>query len=154
MTEGNGVIIIKEELTNILNESLKAKDVIKVSVIRLLKSAIKNAEIDKRRELADDEIYGLISSAIKQRRESITEFQKGKRQDLVDKETSELKILEKFLPPQLSKEEITKLINDAVKDVSAIGPRDIGKVMSAIMPKVRGKADGTEVNRLVREILK
>ena len=145
---------MKEQLTNILNESLKAKDTVKVSVVRLLKSAIKNAEIDKRRELTDDEIYGLIASAIKQRKESITEFQKGKRQDLVDIETSELKILEKFLPPQLSKEEITKLISDVIKDVNAIGFKDIGKVMSAIMPIVRGKADGSEVNRLVREILK
>ncbi|MFH1824016.1 MAG: GatB/YqeY domain-containing protein [Candidatus Firestonebacteria bacterium] len=145
---------LREKLDEDLKIAVKAKDSLKVSTIRLLKSAFRNAEIAKIKKFSDDEILAVVQTSIKQRKESIEQFKTGNRNDLAEKEENEKKILESYLPPQLSVDEIKKLIEDAVKEVGASTPKDIGKVMGKLMSLVRGKADGNLVNQIVRERLK
>ena len=144
---------LKERLKEDMKAALKAKDKEKLSVIRMLQSLIKNAEIDKRGELTDEEIISLLMKYAKQRRESIELYEKGGRQDLVEKERRELQIVESYLPKQMSEEEIRELVAKVIEEVGASSPKDIGKVMQAVMPKVKGRADGSLVNRIVRELL-
>ncbi len=144
---------LKERLKEDMKAALKAKDKEKLSVIRMLQALIKNAEIDKRGELTDEEIISLLQKYAKQRRESIEMYEKGGRQDLVEKEKRELEIVEGYLPKQMSEEEIRELVAEVIKEVGASSPKDLGKVMQAVMPKVKGRADGSLVNRVVRELL-
>ncbi len=144
---------LKERLKEDMKAALKAKDKEKLSVIRMLQALIKNAEIDKRGELTDEEIISLLQKYAKQRRESIEMYEKGGRQDLVEKEKRELEIVEGYLPKQMSEEEIRELVAEVIKEVGASSPKDFGKVMQAVMPKVKGRADGSLVNRVVRELL-
>jgi uncharacterized protein YqeY len=144
---------LKEQIDADYKAAMKARDDLKVSVLRLLRSAIHNAEIDKQRTLTDDEILGVIQSEVRKRRESIEAFQLGGRQDLVEREQAELAILEGYLPKALTREELEALVRETVREVGALSVRDMGKVMSALMPKVRGRADGREVSNLVRQIL-
>ncbi|MEO2064889.1 MAG: GatB/YqeY domain-containing protein [Desulfurobacteriaceae bacterium] len=144
---------LKERLKEDMKAALKAKDKEKLSVIRMLQALIKNAEIDKRGELTDEEIVSLLQKYAKQRRESIEMYEKGGRQDLVEKEKRELEIVESYLPKQMSEEEIRELVAEVIKEVGASSPKDLGKVMQAVMPKVKGRADGSLVNRVVRELL-
>jgi len=132
---------------------MKAKDTAKVSTLRLLISEIKNKEIDKRGELTDDEILAVIQKAVKQRKESIEQYEKAGRSDLVEKEKKELEILEAYLPQPLSEEELEAIIDEAIKEAQATSVKDMGKVMKIVMPKVRGRADGKIVNQKVREKL-
>ncbi len=145
--------MLADQLTEELKKALKAHDERKVSVIRLLKATIKNKEIEKKRALTDDEILGIIASAVKQRQESIEAFKKGGRTDLVDKETEELRILQAFLPEPLSTEELKEEIKKVVEEVGASSLKDMGKVMKVLMPRVRGRAEGGKVNSLVKEFL-
>lgn len=142
-----------DRLTEEMKESLRGGDHIKVSVIRLLKSAIKNREIEKMAPLTEEEIVDVIMSAVKQRRESIEQFQKGGREDLVQKEESELKILQTFLPQQLSEEELINEIKAVIREVGAASPRDIGKVMKILIPRVKGRAEGAKVSSMVKELM-
>lgn len=144
---------LKEQIDADYKSAMKARDSLKISVLRLLRSAIHNTEIDKQRPLTDDEILSVIQSEVRKRRESIEAFQQGGRQDLMEKEQRELEILESYLPKQLTREELEILIKETIKEVGAFSVRDMGKVMGALMPKVRGRADGREVNNLVRQIL-
>lgn len=144
---------LTQQLQTDLIEAQKAKDALKVSVLRFLLSAVKNREIELRplnKEMDDNEVIGVISKQVKQRAESIVEFEKGGRKDLVDKETAELAILKSYLPSQLS-EEVLKIVQEAVTQAGAKSPSDMGKVMAILMPKVKGKADGSLVSRLVKE---
>lgn len=145
---------LTQQLQTDLIEAQKAKDALKVSVLRFLLSAVKNREIELRplnKEMDDNEVIGVISKQVKQRAESIVEFEKGGRKDLVDKETAELAILKSYLPSQLSEEEVLKIVQEAVTQAGAKSPSDMGKVMAILMPKVKGKADGSLVSRLVKE---
>lgn len=144
---------LKERLSSELKDSLKSGEKLKVSVIRLVLSALKNREIEKRGVLSEEEIIDLLVSLSKQRKESIESFKKGGRQDLVDKETAELKIIESYLPQQLTLEEIREKIREAIMESGASGAKDIGKVMKVLMPKVKGRADGRLVNEMVKEFL-
>ncbi len=144
---------LKEKLLQDMKEAMKAKDKVRLSTIRMINSLIKNAEIEKRGELTDDEIVQLLMKYAKQRRESIEMYEKGGRQDLVEKEKAELAIVESYLPKQLSEEEIRDIVKQAIEETGASSPKDLGKVMKVVMPKVRGKADGSVVNRIVREML-
>jgi hypothetical protein len=144
---------LKEQIDADYKAAMKARDDLKVSVLRLLRSAIHNAEIDKQRALTDDEILGVIQSEVQKRHESIEAFQQGGRQDLVEREQAELAILESYLPKALTREELEALVRETVREVGALSVRDMGKVMSALMPKVRGRADEREVSNLVRQIL-
>ncbi len=144
---------LKEKLLQDMKEAMKAKDKVRLSTIRMINSLIKNAEIEKRGELTNDEIVQLLMKYAKQRRESIEMYEKGGRQDLVEKEKAELAIVESYLPKQLSEEEIRDIVKQAIEETGASSPKDLGKVMKVVMPKVRGKADGSVVNRIVREML-
>jgi len=144
---------LKERLKEDMKAAMKAKDKERLSVIRMLQSLIKNAEIDKRGELTDEEIVSLLMKYAKQRRESIELYEKGGRQDLVEKEKRELQIVESYLPKQMDEDEIRELVAKVIEEVGASSPKDIGKVMQAVMPKVKGRADGSVVNKIVRELL-
>jgi uncharacterized protein YqeY len=144
---------LKERLSSELKDSLKSGDRLKLSTIRLIMASLKNREIEKRGSLSEEEIIDLLVSLSKQRKESIEEFKKGGRQDLVDKETEELKIIESYLPQQLTPEEIKKIIGETITETGASGSKDIGKVMKVLMPKVKGRADGKLVNEMVKELL-
>ncbi len=144
---------LKERIDADYKEAMKARDELRVSVLRLLRSALHNAEIDKQRPLTEDEILGVIQSEARKRREFIEAFQQGGRQDLVAREQAELAILESYLPKPLTREELVELVQATIREVGALSLRDMGKVMAALMPKVRGRADGREVNELVRQLL-
>lgn len=144
---------LKERIDADYKAAMKERNELQVSVLRLLRSAIHNAEIDKRRALSDDEILGVIQSEVRKRQESIDAFQQGGRQDLVERERAELAILQSYLPQALTRDELLALIQETVQQVGALSVRDMGKVMGALMPKVRGRADGREVSELVRQTL-
>ena len=114
---------------------------------------LKEKDLEKESQLIDEEVIDVISSEIKKRKESILEFKKGERQDLVDKETKEKAILEKYLPEQLSEEELQKLVKEAIEKIGAKEIKDMGKVMAELMPQVKGKADGSLVSKAVKELL-
>ena len=136
-----------------LKNSIKVQDKEKLLVVRGLKTAIKNKQVELRQELTDDQILGVISSELKKCKEAIEKFTQGSRQDLVEKEEAEVKILSSYLPPQLSEEEIKEIVTQAIEEISASSPKDLGRVMKSVMPKMSGRADGREVNRIARELL-
>lgn len=144
---------MKETLNEDLKTSLKAGEKLKLSTIRMLLSEIKNAEIAKRGELTDEELLAVAAREARKRNEAIEEFSKGGRQDLVDKETYELSVLEQYLPEQMPEDEVRRIVAETIEEVGASTPTDLGKVMGSLMPKVKGKADGKKVNQLVREML-
>lgn len=145
--------MLRDRLNNEMKEAMKARDDIRLSVIRLIRSSVKNREIESRHELSDGEITEVVSTLVKQRRESIRMFGEAGRADLVEKEEKELAVLLTFLPQQLSREEVEALVVRAIADSGAQGPKDMGKVMKAIMPHVTGRADGSLVSAVVKEKL-
>ena len=144
---------LRDRLTSDMKEAMKAKDELKLSTIRLLRSAVKNKEIDSKRELDDQGVVEVVASLVKQRRESIRMFGEAGRKDLVAKEEQELAVLQSFLPPQLSREELIELVVQAIEECGAQGAKDMGKVMKILSPMVAGRADGKAVSDLVREKL-
>ncbi len=144
---------LKEQLQEDLKDTLRSGDVRRRSTLRLLLAAIKNAEIEAGETLDDAGVLTLVQRQAKQRRDAATEFARGGRDGRADEELAEKAILESYLPPQLSEEEIAELAGAAIKEVGAHGPKEIGKVMKVLMPQVRGQADGSVVNRVVREQL-
>jgi uncharacterized protein YqeY len=136
-----------------LKESLKSRNSIKTSVIRLLKSSIKYREIEKKAPLSDDEIIEVIMSGIKQRRESVEQFSKGGRTDLVQKESNEIEIMQAYLPQPLTEEELVDEVKSVIKEVGATSAKDMGKVMKALMPRLKGRAEGTKVSSIVKELM-
>ena len=142
-----------KKLDEDLITALKKSDKLRLSVLRMAKAAVKNQQIDKGRELQDEEILAIFSTLAKQRRESIEQFSKGGRDDLVQQETLELAILQSYMPAQLSAEEIDDLILQAIKESSAKNEGDMGKVMKMLAPRIKGVADGKWVNNRVRELL-
>jgi len=141
---------LKEQLTQDMKSAMKQKDRVQLATIRLLRSAIKNREIELREELNDEEVIKVISTSVKQHKESIEQFKKGGREELVKKEQAELKILESYLPQQMSEAEINALVQEAIEAVNATSMKDMGKVMKYIMPKTQGRADGKMINQLVK----
>ncbi|MBS1237773.1 MAG: glutamyl-tRNA(Gln) amidotransferase subunit, partial [Deltaproteobacteria bacterium] len=135
-----------------LKQALKAAERSKVSVIRMVKAAVKNAQIEKGRELTDEEIISVLFAMAKQRRESIEQFTRGSRADLVRNEEQELGILQSYMPQQLGNDEIERMIHDAIRESSAAGAQDMGKVMRILMPRIKGLADGKYVNQRVKEL--
>ena len=134
--------------------AMKAKDAARLSALRMLKAAIMNKGVEKGRDLEDAEVLQVISSLVKQRRDSIDQFSKAGRQDLVDKETAEIAVLDGYLPPAASPEEVDAAVAAAIVETGASTAKDIGKVMKAVMPKLAGKnVDGRTVNEAVRKKL-
>ncbi|MDH4330137.1 MAG: GatB/YqeY domain-containing protein [Candidatus Moranbacteria bacterium] len=147
---------IKEKIRSDLKDAMKARETEKRDVLRMLDSSIKNAEIEKgKREegLNDEEVIELVSRAIKQRKESSEQYKKGGREDLAEKEGSEIEFLSEYLPEQLSEDELRKIISDVISEVGATSKADMGKVMGATMGRVKGQADGNLVKKLLEEIL-
>ncbi|MCD6422067.1 GatB/YqeY domain-containing protein [bacterium] len=143
---------IKEKITDALKKALKEKDSLKTLTLRQVLSAIKNAEIDKKGELTDEEIGQVLLKEIKKRKESVELYRKGKREELAEKEEKEIKIIEEFLPEMLSEEEIGEIVEKTIEELSA-GPQDFGKVMGKVMGELKGKADGAVVAEIVKQKL-
>ena len=134
--------------------AMKAKDQVRLSSLRMLKAASMNKGVEKKADLDDAEVRQVVASLVKQRRDSIEQFAKAGRTDLVDKETGEMKILEEYLPPAASADDIAAAVAAAIAETGATSARDMGKVMKAVMPKLAGKsADGRAVNEAVRRSL-
>ena len=145
--------MLKEKIDTDMREAMKAREQVRVATLRLLKSSITNAEKEKIRELSDDEVLDLVAREAKRRRESIDAFRQGGRTDLVDKESAELAILDAYLPDKLSDDELGALVDEAIAETGATTPKQMGEVMKALMPKVRGRADGAQVSALVKSKL-
>ena len=139
-----------KKLQDEMKKALKSKNTLKLSVIRMLISEIKKEQIDKKKELSDEEILKIIQRYAKQRREAIEQYKKAGRQDLVEKEEKELNIVLEFLPKQLTEEEINKIVEETIKEIGASSIKDMGKVMKAVMEKVKGRADGSIVSKIVK----
>lgn len=146
-------MLVSEKLVQDMQNALRAGDKLRLGVIRLLRAQLKNATIQRGRELTEDEVLSVLSSAIKMRKEAIEKYREGHRQDLVEKEQAELDIIRDYLPEPLSGEEVSRLIDKTVLEVGATGLGDLGIVMKQIMPQVRGRVEGGVVNKLVREKL-
>jgi uncharacterized protein YqeY len=140
----------KETIEEEMVLAAKTRDKLRLSALRMLKSGLHNREIDLKRELNEAEFLQLLSSMVKQRKDSIEQFGKGGRADLVEKEEAELKVIEEFLPAQLSESELDAAIAEAIGEVGAEGVRDMGKVMKVLMPKLTGRADGKALGEKVK----
>ncbi len=145
---------LREQIDSDLKNAMKSGEKDKVSALRMLVAAIKNKQIDKRPEpLTENDVQDTVRSLIKQRRDSIEQFAKGGRQDLVAKETAEVAVLEVYLPQQLPREEVERMVRDAIAQTGAQSAKDMGKVMKALMPVVAGRADNKLLSELVKNAL-
>ncbi len=144
---------LKQKLTDDLKQAMRDRDKVKLSVIRLVMAAIKNAEIARQTTLDDADILGIIAKEARQRRESVEAFRQGNRQDLVVQEEAELTLLQGYLPQQISREEIMAEARRVIEEVGAQGAGDKGKVMPKLISQLKGKADGREINAVVTELL-
>lgn len=144
---------LKEKIEFDMREALRSGEKLKLSALRLLLSEIKNAEIAKRKTASDDEVIEVVSRELRRRDESIQEFEKAGREDLVAKEKSEAKVLKSYLPPQLSLEEVEEIIRTAINDTGASNLKEMGKVMSSVMPQIKGRADGKMASEMVKKML-
>ncbi|MDD2542461.1 MAG: GatB/YqeY domain-containing protein [Desulfuromonadaceae bacterium] len=144
---------LKEKLNDAMKAAMKARDDLRLSAVRMVRAAIKNREIDARTELDDQAVTDVISTLVKQRRESIRMYRDGNRPELADKEELELAVLLEFLPTQLSQTEIDTLVSQVIQDLEAHGAKEMGRVMKAVTPLTAGKADGKAVSEAVRRLL-
>ncbi|WP_159883835.1 GatB/YqeY domain-containing protein [Paenibacillus puerhi] len=144
-------------LSNRLNDdmklAMKSQDKFKLSVIRMVRAAIKNIEIDQRKPLEEQEVLDVLNREVKQRKDSLQEFEKAGREDLAENLRAEIVILMEYLPQQLSDEEVKAIVQQTIQEVGASSKADMGKVMGALMPKVKGRADGKIVNQFVQQFL-
>ena len=146
---------IQDQLLTDMKAAMKDKEAgkLKLTTIRMARAAIKNIEIDKRKELNDEDVIEVIVKEVKQRRDSLEEYQKANREDIVEQLNQEIAYLMVYLPEQLTPDEIKAIVLEAIAQTGAKEPKEMGKVMGVLMPKVKGKADGKLVNQIVRELL-
>jgi uncharacterized protein len=144
---------LEERLVNEMKEAMKSNEKLRLSTIRMIRSAVKNKEIELREKLDDGGIQRVIQGMVRKGEESVVQFEAGRRVDLVEKEKKEIEILKSFLPQSLSQEEIIQIIEQGMEETQASSLKDLGKLMKAVMPKLQGKADGKLVNQLVKERL-
>lgn len=144
---------LKDRLLNDMKESMKNKDKDRLSVIRMARAAILNAEKEKMRELEEEEVIEVLAREVKQRKESIPEFEKGNRPDLVEKIQREIDVLMEYLPKQLTETEIEDIVRQTIMELGANSLKDMGKVMGKLMPQLKGRADGSLVNKIVKQLL-
>ena len=146
---------LRDRLTEDMKQAMKDKEAgkLKLSVIRMVRSAAKNVEIDRRKELDDNELLDVVAKEVKMRRDSLDEFRKAGRPELLATLEQEIAILMEYLPEQMSEAEVRALVTQAVADAQAASAKDMGKVMALLMPKVKGRADGKLVNSIVKELL-
>jgi uncharacterized protein YqeY len=144
---------LEERLIEEMKQAMKSNDKTRLSTIRMIRSTLKNKEIELRKPLDDDAILRVIQGMVKKNEDSIEQFKAGGRMDLVEKETKEIEIMKSFLPQPLSREEVLKVIDQTIEETNASSLKDLGKVMKTVMPKLGGKVDGALVNQLVKERL-
>ena len=144
---------LKSMITEDMKNAMRSKDINRLGTIRLLLAAIKQKEVDERIELTDTQVITIVEKMIKQRKDSINQFTTAKRQDLVDQETSELLLLETYLPAQLAEEEILAKVKQTIEASGAVGPQDMGKVIGILKPELAGQADMGKVSALVKAAL-
>ncbi len=144
---------MREKILNDLMQAMKSQDKETLGVLRMVKGAIQLEEINKKGELTDDEVIGVISKQIKTRKESILEFTKANRTDLIDQTNKEIEILNKYMPEQLSEEDVLKVIDEAFNTINPTTQSDMGKIMGFVTPKLKGKADMSMVSKIVKERL-
>ena len=142
---------MREKIINDIKEAMKSQAKEKLAVLRMVKGAMQLEEINKKQELNDEDVIAVISKQINTRKESIVEFEKGNRADLIEKTQAEIKILEAYMPEQLSEEEVNKIIEEAIEQVNPQAPSDMGKIMGIVTPKLKGRADMSSVSKIVRE---
>ena len=147
------IMTLRDRLEEDIRNSMRQRDQARLDALRFLKFAVQAVEKERRETLDDQAMFEVVSKQVSDRRDSVKAFRDGGRTELADKEAADLAVLGEYLPPQLGQDEIVALIREVVAEVGAAGPRDRGKVMGRLMPQVRGKADGAEVNRLAGEIL-
>lgn len=144
----------KEALAEAVITAMRSKDALSRTTLRGVQAAIKQIEVDERKELDNDEVLKVFQKQVKSRKESIADAEKANRQDLIDEANAELDILNVFIPKGLSTEELAVLVKEAIAEVGATSPAEMGTVMKAVMPKVAGRADGGAISNLVKELLK
>ena len=144
---------LEERLVDEMKQAMRSSDKVRLSTIRMIRTAVKNKEIELRKKLDDEEIQRVIQGMLRRTEESIEQFRLGGRMDLVDKESQEGDILKSYLPQALSAEEILKIIDESIQETQASSLKELGKVMKSVMPKLTGKADGKVINQLVKEKL-
>ncbi|REJ11397.1 MAG: aspartyl-tRNA amidotransferase [Paenibacillaceae bacterium] len=144
---------LAERLNEDLKLAMKSQDKFKLSVLRMVRAAIKNQEIERKRSLDDSEVIDVLSREIKQRRDSLQDFEKAGRTDLAEQASAEIEIISAYLPKPLTDEEVTALVQQTIQETGASSKADMGKVMAALMPKVKGRADGKLVNQIVSKHL-
>lgn len=144
---------LQARLAQELQQAMKAREAVKVSTLRMVISAIRYKEVERKKALSDGEVLEVLATEAKTRRESIDEYKKGGRADLVAKEEAELSLLQTYLPQPLTEAELRELVQRAVATVGAKGPQDMGRVMSALMPQIKGRADGKQAQQFVQQQL-
>ncbi|WPP42797.1 GatB/YqeY domain-containing protein [Paenibacillus hunanensis] len=144
---------LSERLNEDMKQAMRDKDKFKLSTIRMVRSTIQNQVIDLKRDLNDEEVLDILSREIKQRKDALQEFEKAGRDDLTTNLSAEIEIISQYLPAQLSEEEIKVIVQQTILETGASSKADMGKVMSALMPKVKGRADGKVVNQAVQQLL-
>ena len=144
---------LAEKLSSDITSAMKSKESIKLSVLRMVKSAVKNKEIGKGEALTDDETMAILNSFVKKGRDSFEQFTKGGREELAAKEKEEIGILQSYLPQQLSEDEITAMVKESIREIGATGPKEFGAVMKSVMAGTKGKADGKVVTGIVKKLL-
>jgi uncharacterized protein len=145
---------LQEKIQSHLADAMRSKDQLRLSVLRMMKTAVKNKEIDKMKALEEGEVIAVLNTLVKQRKDSIDQFRKGGREELAQKEEAEIKVIEEYLPAAASDDDIRRAVEDAIQETSAASIKDMGKVMKATMARLVGKtADGSRVSQLVKEKL-
>lgn len=144
---------LKDKLMEDFKNSMKNKDTVRKNTITMVRSSIKQKEVDERVELKDKDIINIISKQVKERKNAIKEFEKGNREDLVELTKKEMEILLEYLPEQFTEEEVEEIVRDVIKETKASSMKDMGLIMQKTMPKVKGRADGGLVNKIVRKYL-
>ncbi len=144
---------LKEQLAEDLKSAMRNKDKIRKDVVTMIRSSIKQVEVDERKTCSDDDVIALIMKQVKQRKDALEAFEQGRRQDLVEQTEVEISILESYLPEQLSQEELMIIVQEAINETEAHTMKDMGKAMSYVMEKTKGRADGKTINQLVRQQL-
>lgn len=147
------MLALKEKLMEDLKLSMKDKDTVRKNTVQSVRAAIKQVEVDNRVELSDDDIIGVIAKEAKKRKDVLPEYEKSGRTDLIDELKREIEILMGYLPSQLSKEELGEIVKNAIAEVGASSMKDMGKIMTNVMPKIKGRADGGMVNAIAKELL-
>jgi uncharacterized protein YqeY len=145
---------LKDKLMEDMKSSMKNKDTLRKNTITMVRASIKQREVDERIELTDEDIIDIIAKQVKEKRDVIQDFEKGGREDLVEQTKKEIEILLEYLPKQLTEEEVEEIVKETIKEVDAKSIKDIGLIMKSVMPKIKGKADGSMVNSIARKYLK